>query len=68
MKFVEAIERRSMKNKKALEEAILQAIEALNEATVILEEEGEDLLNIEYPLPFSFDELATKLFYILEQL
>ena len=57
-----------MKNKEALEEAILQAIEALNEATMILEEEGEDLLNIEYPLPFSFDELAIKLFYILEQL
>ena len=57
-----------MKNKEALEEAILQAIEALNEATTILEEEGEDLLNIEYPLPFNFDELAIKLFYILEQL
>ena len=57
-----------MKNKKAFEEAILQAIEALNEATMILEEEGEDLLSIEYPLPFSFDELSIKLFHILEQL
>lgn len=68
MKFIEAIERRSMKNKEAFEEAIHEAIEALNEATVILEEEGEDLLNIDYPLPFSFDDLAIKLFYILEQL
>ena len=68
MRFIEAIERRSMKNKEAFEEAILQAIEALNEATIILEEEGEDLLSIEYPLPFSFDELSIKLFHILEQL